>query len=207
MKLSRMFQTALGSTRRPNQGLRARGFSLVECMVVATIAVVMMAIAVPTVNQGLRTYRLSFACTDVANLIQRTRYEAIKKNTTVSLRTTTQAGNSVVYIDRNDNKTWDATEPVVVLPQDTPLLTAGVAPGPSSMGGGYANAQVPTAITPITFDSRGTVSFGGGAATVYVFYLGRTSNAATDGYKAVTVTPIGRTKIWSTRGTNSWYTY
>lgn len=204
MKLSRMFQTALGSTRRPNQGLRARGFTLVETMVVATMAVVMTAIAVPIVNQGLRTYRLGAACTNVANLIERTRYEAIKKNTTVSFRTTTQAGNSVVFIDLDNNTTWDATEPVVVLPQDTPLLPAGVAPGPSSMGGGYANAQVPTAIT---FDSRGTVSFGGAAATVYVLYLGRTSNAATDGYKAVTVTPIGRTKIWSTRGTNSWYTY
>ncbi len=204
MKLSRMFQTALGSTRRPNQGLRARGFSLIETMVVATMAVVMTAIAVPIVHQGLRTYRLSASCTNVANLIERTRYEAIKKNTTVSLRTTTQAGSSVVYIDLNNNSTWDATEPVVVLPQDTPLLANGVAPGPSSMGAGYANAQVPTAIT---FDSRGTVSFGGGAATVYVLYMGRTSNAATDGYKAVTITPIGRTKIWSTRGSSYWYTY
>lgn len=204
MKLSKMFQTALGSTRRPNQGLRARGFSLVELMVVVTIAAVMMAIAVPVINQGLRTYRLSAACANVADLVKRTRYEAIKNNTTVTFRTTTLAGNSVVYIDLNKNSTWDATEPVVVLPQDTPLLPAGVAPGPSSMGAGYANAQVPTAIT---FDSRGTVSFGAGAPTVYVLYLGRTSNAATDGYKAVTITPVGKTKIWSTRGSSSWYAY
>ena len=172
-------------------------------MAVATVAVVMSAVAIPIVSQGLRTYRLGAACTNVANLIQRTRYEAIRNNKTIRCRAAQQGSNWVLWIDLDDNKAWDATEPGLILPLDAPFVGAGVAPGPSSMG--YPNAQVPNGA--IAFDSRGTVDFGTGAATVYVIYMGSAQNAAKDGYKAITVTPIGKTKIWSTRGTSSWYTY
>ncbi len=169
------------------------------------IILVLTAVAIPAVNQGIQAYRMSGAATDLANILERTRYEAIRRNTTVSCRYVLVGGRSLVYIDLNNNSTADRTEPQVVFPQEAQILPAGVAPAPSSMGAAYANAVIPP--TPaITFDSRGTVFYGANPTAVYVIYLGQTALANKNGYRAVTVTPTGRTKVWSAAKYGAWAT-
>jgi len=184
---------------------RARGYSLVETLVVVGVVLVLTAVAVPIVHQGLQTYKLGSAATDVANLIQRTRYEAIRQNTTISCRYQQQGNNWVMWIDLNGDGNMAPTEPQILLPSYAQVLGPGVAPGVASMGPAYANATSPpqTGNTyVITLDSRGTVN----PPAVYVIYLGSQQTASTNGYKAITLTPTGRTKMWNASAYGSWYT-
>ena len=82
---------------------RTRGFSMIETMIVATVIAVLTAIAVPTIGRGLQLYRLGSAATDVANILERTRYEAIHRNTIVSCRYVQQGTRWLFWIDLNGN--------------------------------------------------------------------------------------------------------
>ncbi len=179
---------------------------MVETLIVAAIVLVLTAVAIPILHRGLQAYKLSAAATNVANIIQRTRYEAIRQNTTISCRYQPLGSTGVIWIDLNNNLTLDATEPQVLLPPEAQTLPAGIAPGLSSMGAAYLNAVVPSG--SITFDSRGTVNFGGvgGVPVVYVVYLGSAALANTNGYKAITVAPTGKIKVWTASAYGSWYT-
>ena len=178
----------------------ARGFSLTEGLVSMTIVVTMVAIAAPLVNTSWATYRLSSAAGNVANILQRTRYEAVRTNTLVPCLIQQQGNSWVMWVDLNNNGQLDANEPEVLLPGPVVLLPDGVAPSASSMG--YNKTQVPNGA--IVFDSRGAVNFGAGAPAVYVIYLGY-PNQAPYGYKAVTLIPSGRTKVWSATSGGSWH--
>jgi hypothetical protein len=93
----------------------------------------------------------------------------------------------------------DATEQQVLLPTDIQSLSAGVAPGPSSMN--FANAQIPG--SSVAFDARGTVQ-DAGTPIVYAIYLGNSARP-TDGYRAITLTPVGRVKVWSASSGGLWH--
>ena len=175
---------------------------MIETMIVATVIAVLTAIAVPTIGRGLQLYRLGSAATDVANILERTRYEAIHRNTIVSCRYVQQGTRWLFWIDLNGNGKADPTEPQVLLPSEARILPAGIAPSPDSMG--YTNTQIPAG--SIAFDSRGTVNYGANPPAVYTIYIGRPLLEATNGYKAVTLTPTGRTKVWSASAYGAWYT-
>ncbi len=179
---------------------QAAGFSLVEMVVVVLIVLTVSAISIPSVLRSMRTYRLSSTAREVANILQRTRYEAIRRNTIVNCRTQPRGNTTAVWIDLNDNIAIDPTEPMILLPQEIQLLGAGMAPGPASMG--FTNAQPPTGA--IAFDSRGTVNYGTGAPVVYVVYLGY-PQGPDYGYRAVTLTPMGQTKVWSASAGGTWH--
>ena len=178
----------------------SRGFSLTEGLVSVTIILTMVAIAIPMLNSSWAVYRLSGTATDVANILQRTRYEAIRTNTVLACRAQQQGTSWVVWADLNKNGALDATEPQMLLSGPVTFLADGVAPDPSSMG--YTNTQVPQG--SIAFDSRGGVSFGAGAPAVYVVYLGYV-NDPHYGYKAVTVIPSGKTKVWTAASGGKWH--
>jgi Tfp pilus assembly protein FimT len=177
---------------------------MVETLIVAGIVLVLTAVAVPIIHRGLQAYKLSSAATDIANIIQRTRYEAIRQNkiTGISCRYQPQGSTGVIWIDLNNDTKLDATEPRVLLPPEAQVLPAGVAPGLSSMGTSYSNAVALSGTFSITFDSRGTLN----PPAVYVIYLGSQQTVSTSGYKAITLTPTGRTKVWSASAYGSWYT-
>ncbi len=179
---------------------KARGFSIIELAVTALILLLMVAISAPTVTRSLRSYQLTSATTQVANILQRTRYEAIRLNTTLNCRAQQQADNSwIVWIDLDKDGNMGNTEPMIQLPVEIQFLPAGVAPAPDSMG--FPNAKVPAGA--MAFDSRGTVSFAG-APAVYVVYLGFQQQPGY-GYRAVTLTPLGKTKTWRATASGTWH--
>jgi len=179
----------------------SRGFSMVELVVAIAIMLVIMAIAIPNFLRAMNTYRLGSTAIDVANMLQRARYEAIKRNANISCRAIPPGNPTTVYIDLNANLAMDPDEPRVLLPTDIQFVGAPPAPGPASMGPGYAGAQPPAG--SITFDARGAVVPGAGGPTVYVVYMGYPQDASY-GYRAITVTPSGKTKVWRAQAGGAW---
>lgn len=176
-----------------------RGFSMIELLVVMAIAVVVAALATPAILQTVRTYRVGTAANEVSNILQRTRYEALRSNSAVGCRPVQVSGRWYVYIDLNNNNAMDPTEPRIVLPATVEFLAEADVPSVDSMGLGAT--RVPAGL--IQFDGRGMVNFGGNPpATLLVFFGNR--NRPGDGYRAVSLTPTGRTKTWKAAEGTTW---
>jgi len=175
---------------------KSQGFTIVETIVAVGIILVVAAIAAPQVTRAVRTYRLNGATTDVANMIQRGRYEAIRRNVNTRVRAIQGGGGGgqwQIWVDNDNDAAVDANEPFIFLPPDMDFLDQGQVPAVQSMG--YPNVQQP-ANNAISFDPRGTVDFGpGGAPAVVVVFLG-VPNDPGYGFRAIALTPSGKTRVW-----------
>jgi Tfp pilus assembly protein FimT len=200
MRNSTSTPAEFAADRRARSRRGTAGFTLVEVAVSTLVMLILAAIAIPSIVQSLKIYRLSGATQNVALLLQRARYEAIRSNTTVNFRTQTLANTAYAWIDLNGDGVMDATEPTIQISSDMRILAVGAVPNPATMG--YANLQ--TAVNPISFDPRGTVNFGGGPIVVNAIYLGFPLQP-TYGFRAVTLTPMGQVKIWSAAQGGNWH--
>jgi prepilin-type N-terminal cleavage/methylation domain-containing protein len=177
------------------------GYSLVEMMMTLAVGLILVSIALPTMIGAVQGYRLNSSAQQVANLVELTRYTAIRRNSLMSLRTAVQNGNRIFYLDLNGNNVLDAGDPLVVLPTDMQLANGQpLTPGPASTKLGPTQDFV----TQITFDYRGTVNFlPGGPVAAYFLALGYV-NQAQYGCRAITVTPMGQTKVWKAPASGTW---
>ncbi|MBI3404101.1 MAG: GspH/FimT family pseudopilin [Acidobacteria bacterium] len=177
-----------------------RGFSLFELIVVLAIIMIISAIAVPNIMTSWQQYRLNDAARQMSTLIQMTRYEAIKRNTNVSCRLAVAGGLTFIYIDMNGDGAMQNTESQVYVPRDM-VMSPATAPAYNSMGLGATIAPAGS----ITFDGRGAVTFpvGIGAAT-YAFSIGYQGNTS-PGYKAISLTPAGKLKVWTAAAVGNWH--
>lgn len=178
------------------------GFTLIELCVSVIVMMIIAAIAVPTVMRGWNSYRLTSAADSVAGMLQRTRFEAIHKNSRLSCIAVLAGGVWQVGIDENGNAAIDPTEPHVNLPGPATLWGGGVAPGLASMGAAYANAILPPG-NSVTFDARGTVVANPGGAPPYISYIG-IPNQPAYGFRAVTITAMGQVKTWAAPNNGNW---
>ena len=64
----------------------SRGFSLIELLVASAIILVVAAIATPSIVRSIRAYRVGSVGIEVSNILQRTRYEAIRRNIRTTCR-------------------------------------------------------------------------------------------------------------------------
>ena len=182
---------------------KKRGFSLIELMVVLLIAMILMALAVPNFIQAYRNNRLSAAMTDMANLVQRTRYESVRLNSSIACRVILGAPMTF-YIDFNDDGARQAAEPTVVLPPEFQFGVAGT-PGPASMG--YAVTNVPP--LRITFDGQGALDFTGtkpgmGIPPATLIATLGDSNNPQIGFRALAITPSGKATVWRAPFGGTW---
>jgi Tfp pilus assembly protein FimT len=170
-------------------------------VVTLAIGLVLMSIALPVMVGAIQNYRLNSIAQQTANLIDLTRYTAIRRNTTVSLLSVVQNGNTIFFIDLDGNGTLGVGEPMVMLPNDMQIANGQpLTPDPTSM---RLNNTQDFAGT-ITFDYRGTVNYPiGGATGAYFLALGYT-NQAQYGCRAVTVIPMGQTKTWKAPAGGTW---
>src|ERR1700720_4165939 len=97
---------------------RVAGYSLVEMMMTLAIGLILASIALPTMIGAIQSYRLNSVAQQVANLIELTRYTAIRRNSLMTLQMTVANGNTVFYVDLNGNGSPDPIEPMVMLPSD-----------------------------------------------------------------------------------------
>jgi len=186
---------------RKTRNLHEAGFSLVETVMTLAIGLILASVALPMVVSAVQGYRLNSIAQQTANLIGLTRYSAIRRNTVVSLLTTNQAGNTVLYVDLNGNGTLDANEPLVLLPRDMQIANGQPLTPPASSTGLNPTRDF---TTQITFDYRGTVNYPGGSPpAIYFLAIGYTTQTQF-GTRAITVTPMGQTKVWTAPPGSTW---
>jgi type II secretory pathway pseudopilin PulG len=161
-----------------------------------------VAVALPTMVGAIQSYRLNSASQQLASLIELTRYTAIRRNAAVmSLQMKTTGDGTYFFVDLNGDTNPDANDPMMILPSDM-KLAASQCPQPDSSIPGMAATQ--NFADHVTFDYRGTVNFPpGGQLRTYFLTLGYT-NQVQYGCRAITVTPMGQTKVLKAPDNGNW---
>jgi prepilin-type N-terminal cleavage/methylation domain-containing protein len=193
-------------------GSSARGFSMIELIVVVTIALIIAAIALPNLISAWYDIQLRSAASQVADLMQQTRMLAAKNNATYSVRFDIANGVQRVYIDRNNNGALDAGEPYIELGRQIVAAvgapgggngqpTQYILPGDTSVGAPCDNtclvAFSPRGL-PCNYSAPPTCATP--AASYFVYYF---QDSRPNGWSAVAVTKAGRSKVLLWNGT-SW---
>jgi prepilin-type N-terminal cleavage/methylation domain-containing protein len=100
---------------------KQRGFSLTEILVVTGIALVMAAVAVPNVLQGMRHLRLRSNATDMTSLLQQARQRAVRDNRIYQVLVDFAVPGfrvPVMFIDLNADGVYQRPEPMMALSAD-----------------------------------------------------------------------------------------
>lgn len=184
------------------QNCNERGFSMIELLVVTGIILLVAAVATPTIMRSIMTYRIGGAATDVSNMLQLTRYEAIRRNTNITCRAEQAEGTWAVWVDMDNDTRRDPNEAVILMPASAQLIDSGDAPSADSMG--FPRTRPVTTGTGVTFDFRGQVNFGGAAPAVLTVFIGAPKQP-TLGFRALSITPAGKIKTWKGVEGGGWY--
>lgn len=197
------------SNPQPVSRKAERGFSVTELVVTVAIGLVLMAIAMPAFMKAYRSYQLTGAASQMADILRLTRYEAIRGNTwenCVIGPSTTDAGMTVVFADADNNSLQNGSEKMILLGASGNLVDAGSVPGTANLiatavGGATVASPSPTG-SSVRFDARGAVVPAGGNVLITVFYLSGSNPDA--GYRAVILMPAGSIQIWSGDAAGNW---
>jgi hypothetical protein len=185
---------------------------MVEMAVSLSVLMILTAIAIPTLMRSFRTYQLNDAAARLSDMMKFTRFEAVRRNTLVTLRLKQTGNDWTVWTDSNNSGTADPNDKQILITGFVTLLPTGGSPGPPSSSSittvlcKIASTCPATTLTTlsgannsVSFDARGAVS----PLAADVFYLG----SATDpefGYRAVILMPSGATQIWTAPAGGPW---
>lgn len=204
----------LFSGRRSERGWshRRRGFSVIELIIVVSIALIIVAMAVPNFLTISYDLRLKSAASNLSGFLQEARIRAARQNAIYSIGYQAVNGAEEVYLDLNLNGQWDANEPLIVFgPTITPAAGApngsGGAPTPYVSVGDTAGTIYDNQTT-LAYSPRGLpCAYANNvcntpAAGYFVYYLNDHRPTST-GWAAVVVTRSGRSKVVTWNGA-SW---
>jgi type II secretory pathway pseudopilin PulG len=171
-------------------------------MMTLAIALILLSVAMPMMVGAIQGYRLNSAAQQVANFVDLARYTAIRNNRLVIVKEDVSTGRVMLYMDFNGNAHWDANEPGIILPADIVVVASSESLLPAKDGFKLPNIQDFNNL--LTFDSRGVLNFQGGIAPApYVLALGFSSQVSS-GYRAVSVSQMGQTKMWKGAARGTW---
>jgi type IV fimbrial biogenesis protein FimT len=189
------------NSRRESFRRNELGLTLVEMVMTLAIGLIMVSVALPVLVGAIQNYRLNSMAQQTANFVELARYTAIRRNTSVSMLQTVQSGNTVFFIDLKGDGALDVGDPMLMLPSDMQIANGqSLTPDKASIG----IAKLQDFAGTITFDYRGTVNYPpGGATGPYFLALGYT-NQTQYGCRAVTVIPMGQTKLWKAPAGGPW---
>jgi prepilin-type N-terminal cleavage/methylation domain-containing protein len=178
--------------RRP-----ARGFSLLELMIVVGITLVVAAIAIPSIATAVYNVRLRAGASSVSGLIQTGRMMAVKKNRTYKVRFSTVGSSALAYVDLNDDGSPQATEPQVQTGGTVVKSAAPTGTAPPPLDSTYLGQNPATGDPDPYFDSRGIPHPVGSTTTLWLaYYFTDNRPVSTPGWAAITISPAGRVKTW-----------
>src|SRR5438876_1073283 len=142
------------ATRRNRTTPRQTGFSLVELLVVVAVAMIIGGMCAPLLMNTVNQYQLRAASVDLDNLLQQARMKAVRDNKFYTVKTNTS--NTQLFFDLNGNGSWDAGEPVVVLPRGASALPGASGGSNPSLSAATLGFTPQSSGTPIMFNARGT---------------------------------------------------
>jgi prepilin-type N-terminal cleavage/methylation domain-containing protein len=194
----------IGSREVPR---RDSGFSLTELVVAMAVAMILMAVALPSFLRAYRSYQLSNAATQVADILRLTRYEAIRLNKPVNCVIQPDSSDptmtNATMTDTSGNQLTGISAKAIVLGPSGNLVDVGSVPGAGALPatanlGATTPANFPASGATIQFDARGAISTG----NVTAFYLN--SAAPEAGFRAVLLMPAGSIQIWTGDSGGNW---
>jgi prepilin-type N-terminal cleavage/methylation domain-containing protein len=189
---------------------RARGFSLIELLIVVFVVLVIAAVVIPNVLLAVTNLKLRSSAGDLAGLMQQARILSAKNNAPFVVLYGTRNGAQIAYIRDSRNGLaggWVTPEPLVEFSGTT--VPAGGAP---SGGGGQPTPYVLAGDTGAgSYDNTSTLGYTGRGlpcnydttaippcstppAKYFVYYLTDTRTSQ-PGWAGVVVTKSGRSKI------------
>jgi len=167
------------------------------------VALILTAVAIPSLMRSFRTYQLNDAAARLSDLLKFTRFEAVRRNATVSFLMRTSGSGWIVGTDSNNNGTFEPTEKQLLISGFATLLPSGAPPASTSitatLGGASTLNTKSGAPGAVAFDARGAVS----PLETDVWYLGSTANPEF-GYRAVVLLPSGDVQIWTAPAGGPW---
>jgi prepilin-type N-terminal cleavage/methylation domain-containing protein len=186
---------------------REYGFSLTELVVTLAVALILMAIGLPSFLRAYHSYLLTNSASQMADILRLTRYDAIRLNKQVNCQVQQTYGGdptlTLVWADSNQNGVQDTGEKMILLGPSGNLVDGSSIPGTSAMLSQAVSGVSPATPSPtgsvITFDARGAVT----PQNVNVFYLG-SGIAPEAGYRAVLLMPAGSIQIWTADASGYW---
>lgn len=198
------------------------GFSLLELLVTLGILLVVIAIAIPQMQQLIRTVRLRGAGTDYANLLQNARIRAVKDGKYYTTLTDTVVTPSIAFVDINGSGAYEVGEPMMAFRANTSPAPFGAGPSLANLKMQFlpptpsGQASLSAAGASPSFGSRGlpcTPVVGATGSTTcpyltppnftptsFVTFIQDTSG----GWAAITITPAGRIREWSYSPSGNW---
>jgi Tfp pilus assembly protein FimT len=170
-------------------------------MMTLAIGLILLSVAMPMMVGAIQGYRLNSAAQQIANFIDLVRYTAIRNNKTVIVQEDVSTGRVMLYMDFNGNAQWDANEPRIILPADIVVANSdSLLPAKDS----FNLPKMQDFNNQVTFDSRGVLNFQGGIAPAPYFLALGFSSQVSSGYRAVTVSQMGQTKMWKGAASGAW---
>lgn len=185
---------------------RVRGFSLAELVVGLAVAMIISAVAIPSLVKSFQVYQLNDGANQLAGILKFTRFEAIRRNSAINCLNiqATASGPANFWADDNGDGVEQPTETQILLGTNATLVPAGAVPGAGVLAA-QVGVAVLTTVNPssgsVAFDPRGAVQ----PAAVYVYYLGNSGNPGA-GFRAVVLLPSGSVQVWtySPTAANTW---
>jgi prepilin-type N-terminal cleavage/methylation domain-containing protein len=195
----------------PLPARRQNGFSLAELVVALLVAVILVAVSLPLFLRAYRSYQLSNAARQVADILRLSRYQAIRLNKPVICVFGPFSGDATMtsasMTDASGTPLTGLAAATIVLGSTGNLVASSAVPGNGTFPT-QANlgSMVPTSFSPaggsVKFDARGAVMFPPNV-NAYAFYLA--SAAAPDaGYRAVLLLSAGSMQIWVIDASGNW---
>ena len=198
----------------------ARGFTMVELVLVMFIMSVVAAFAVPNVLLTISNWRLRGSASDLAGLMQQARILAAKNNpqppvSVYPIRYAVQNGAQIAFVDMKGDGVWHSSTPINGVTISEPLIQFGgstvAALGPPTGTGGQPTPYVLTgdSSTGLPFNNTNILAWTARglpcdysvpptctspASSYFVYYLTDT-RIGQPGWAAVVVTKGGRTKV------------
>jgi prepilin-type N-terminal cleavage/methylation domain-containing protein len=188
------------------------GFTLVEMVMTLAVGLILVSVALPVLVGAIQNYRLNSMVQQTANFVQLARYTAIRRNAVISMLQAPPTGNTVLFIDLNGNAKLDTGEPMLMLPSDMQIANT-QCPKPDPLTPGLDPALVSALASPqdfagrISFDYRGTVDYSAGGPIGAYFLALAYTNQTQYGCRAVTVIPMGQTRLWKAPAGGSPWTW
>lgn len=170
-----------------------RGFTLLEITVVVLLAGIVTAIAVPSIVNSLREYRLNAAARQVSDLVQRARMQGIANSTRASVLIDT-AGSRVGVVSYNADGSVNRTDyfslPSAVSFQRPSSVTAPLTAAPTSADVSFPAVGGSSTLFQQDFNSRGfPIVATAGAVNALYFTNGRS-------FRAITINSVGAMRTW-----------